>query len=122
MARKKNVLDSDANRFKSVNYDRNLRNIRAKGEINPPGMDQDNSKAIQTLDAWAVISLDFIRGIEDSPNLQNAHIAWQKDLDERIRKKMEYDQNCRAVQKVKVLKRNKTLTNHLREKTGRTKL
>lgn len=96
MARKKSVHDADANRFKSVNYDRNLRNIKAKGEINPPGMDEDNSKAVQTLDAWAVIALDFIRGIEDSRNLLHAHIAWQKDLDERIRKKLEYDQKCKA--------------------------
>lgn len=136
MARKKSVHDAEANRFKSVNYDRNLRNIKAKGEINPPGMDEDNSKAVQTLDAWAVIALDFIRGIEDSRNLRNAHIVWQKDLDERIRKKMEYDQNYKACNGGK-----STITQqpfcksaptsptsavqsqhhpHLREKTGRT--
>lgn len=134
MARKKSVHDADANRFKSVNYDRNLREIRAKGEINPPGMDEDSSKAVQTLDAWAVISLDFIRGIEDSPNLQNAHIAWQKDLDERIRKKLEYDQKCRAASSGKsiIAQQNACKSaptsptnavqqhHHLREKTGRT--
>lgn len=139
MARKKSVHDADANRFKSVNYDRNLRNIKAKGEIKPPGMDEDNSKAVQTLDAWAVIALDFIRGIENSRNLLHAHIAWQKDLDERIRKKLEYDQKCKASNDAKS---TTTITHqpfcksaptsptsagqssqhhpHLREKTGRT--
>ncbi|XP_023168232.1 uncharacterized protein LOC111597647 [Drosophila hydei] len=91
MARKKNLHDGDENRFKSVNYDRNLRNIKAKGEINPPGLDEGNNKAVQTLDAWAQVALDYIRGNENSINLHNAHIAWQKDLDERIRKKNEWD-------------------------------
>ncbi|TDG39106.1 hypothetical protein AWZ03_014472, partial [Drosophila navojoa] len=91
MARKKSLHDGDANRFKSVNYDRNLRNIKAKGEVNPPGMDEGNNKAAQTLDAWAQVALDYIRGNENSINLQNAHKAWQKDLDERIRKKNEWD-------------------------------
>lgn len=91
MARKKSLHDGDASRFKSVNYDRNLRNIKAKGEINPPGMDEGNNKAVQTLDAWAQVALDYIRGNENSVNLQNAHIAWQKDLDERIRNKNEWD-------------------------------
>ncbi|ACY70540.1 hypothetical protein DVIR88_6g0077 [Drosophila virilis] len=93
MARKKSIQDGDASRFKSVNYDRNLRNIKAKGEINPPGMDEGNTKAVQTLDAWALVALDFIRGNENSKNLQNAHIAWQKDLDERIRKQMEWEKS-----------------------------
>ncbi|XP_032597948.2 uncharacterized protein LOC6570327 [Drosophila grimshawi] len=93
MARKKSVHDGDASRFKSVNYDRNLRNIKAKGEINPPGMDEDNHKAVQTLDAWALVALDFIRGNENPRNLQNAHIAWQKELDERIRKRNEWEMN-----------------------------
>ncbi|KAH8376038.1 hypothetical protein KR093_010537 [Drosophila rubida] len=94
MARKKSVHDADGNRFKSVNYDRNLRNIRAKGEINPPGMDEDNNKAIQTLDAWALIALDFIHGNENSKHLINSHVAWAKDLNLRIRKKLEYDRIC----------------------------
>ncbi|XP_064537669.1 uncharacterized protein RhoGAP102A isoform X2 [Drosophila montana] len=93
MARKKSIQDGDASRFKSVNYDRNLRNIKAKGEINPPGMDEGNNKAVQTLDAWALVALDFIRGNENSKNLHNAHIAWQKDLDERIRKKMDWEKS-----------------------------
>lgn len=96
MARKKSVHDDNANRFKRVNYDRNLRNIRAKGEINPPGMDEDNDKAVQTLDAWALITLDFIRGNENSGVLEMAHKEWQKALDERIRKKLEYEQKLLA--------------------------
>ncbi|KAH8398912.1 hypothetical protein KR222_011201 [Zaprionus bogoriensis] len=96
MARKKSSQDAYANRFKSVNYDRNLKNIKAKGEINPPGIDEDNNKAVQTLNAWAVIALDYIRGNEASQHLKLAHIAWQKELDERTLRKLEYDQNCRA--------------------------
>ncbi|XP_018789223.1 PREDICTED: uncharacterized protein LOC108969128 isoform X2 [Bactrocera latifrons] len=92
MARKKSVNDGNSNRFKRVNYDRNLRNIKVKGEINPPGMDEDNSKAVQTLDAWPVICLDFIRGKETYSILEAAHAEWQRSLDERIQKKMEYGQ------------------------------
>ncbi|XP_034490507.1 rho-type GTPase-activating protein 2 [Drosophila innubila] len=128
MARKKSVHDADANRFKSVNYDRNLRNIKAKGEINPPGMDEGNNKAVQTLDAWALVALDFIRGNMNSKNLQNAHIAWQKDLDERIRKKLEYDLKFNSSNsKTKSIcisaptSPTNTIQNHsLKEKTGRT--
>lgn len=95
MARKKSVHDDQANRFKRVNYDRNLRNIRAKGEINPPGMDEGNTKAIQTLDAWPVITLDFIRGNECSAVLAEAHAEWRKSLDERIQKKFDYEEKLR---------------------------
>lgn len=91
MARKKSVHDDNINRFKRVNYDRNLRNIQAKGEINPPGMDEDNNKAVQTLDAWALITLDFIRGNENSGILEIAHNDWKKALEERIQRKLEYE-------------------------------
>lgn len=84
MARKKSVHDTDAtNKFRSINYDITLRNIKAKGEINPPGMNDGLNKAIQTLDAWPLIALDFIRGNESSINLKNAHIQWGKLEDER---------------------------------------
>ncbi|KNC20685.1 hypothetical protein FF38_07036 [Lucilia cuprina] len=96
MARKKSIHDENANRFKRVNYDRNLRNIQAKGEINPPGMDEDNNKAVQTLDAWALITLDFIRGNENSGVLETAHNDWQKALDERVQRKLEYEQKINA--------------------------
>lgn len=93
MARKKSVQESPANQFKCINYDRNLRNIQAKGEINPPGMDEDNNKAIQTLDAWAVIMLDGIHGHECSETLEAAHREWQELLNERLQRKLQYEQN-----------------------------
>ncbi|XP_017126199.1 uncharacterized protein LOC108145327 isoform X2 [Drosophila elegans] len=93
MARKKSVQDSESNRFKSINYDKNLRNIKAKGEINPPGMSEGLNKAVQTLDAWPLIALDFIKGIECSKNLENAHLEWMKSEDERIQKKLEWEKS-----------------------------
>uniref|UniRef100_A0A1B0C0Q9 Rho-GAP domain-containing protein n=1 Tax=Glossina palpalis gambiensis TaxID=67801 RepID=A0A1B0C0Q9_9MUSC len=93
MARKKSVQESPANQFKCINYDRNLRNIQAKGEINPPGMDEANNKAIQTLDAWAVIMLDGIHGHESSETLEAAHREWQELLNERLQRKLQYEQN-----------------------------
>ncbi|KAH8256341.1 hypothetical protein KR032_001294 [Drosophila birchii] len=91
MARKKSVHDTDsANKFRSINYDTTLRNIKAKGEINPPGMNDGLNKATQTLDAWPVIALDFIRGNDSSINLQNAHIQWTKSEDERRMKALEW--------------------------------
>ncbi|XP_029167566.1 uncharacterized protein LOC114938015 [Nylanderia fulva] len=53
MARKKSMDADKADRFKRVNYDRNLRNIKAKGEITKPGDDDGNSKGCQTEDNWA---------------------------------------------------------------------
>ena len=52
MARKKSMDADKADRFKRVNYDRNLRNIKAKGEITKPGDDDGNSKGCQTHDNW----------------------------------------------------------------------
>lgn len=58
MARKKNGNgiatgdDAAATRFKSVNYDKNLRNIRSKGEITLPGDDDGLSKGSQTDRGW----------------------------------------------------------------------
>ncbi|XP_070074218.1 uncharacterized protein RhoGAP102A isoform X3 [Drosophila takahashii] len=93
MARKKSVQDSESNRFKSINYDKNLRNIKAKGEINPPGLNDGLNKAVQTLDAWPLIALDFIRGNESSINLQNAHLEWIRSEDERRLKQLEWKRN-----------------------------
>ncbi|XP_012234296.1 uncharacterized protein [Linepithema humile] len=53
MARKKSMDADKTDRFKRVNYDRNLRNIKAKGEITKPGDDDGNSKGCQTEDNWA---------------------------------------------------------------------
>lgn len=55
MARKKPPKD-DVNRFKRINYDRNLRNIKAKGEITKIGDDDGNCKGCQTDDDWIVRS------------------------------------------------------------------
>lgn len=52
MARKKPKDNDAANRFKRVNYDRNLRNIKAKGEITKPGDDDGNMKGCQTESNW----------------------------------------------------------------------
>lgn len=53
MARKKSMDADKVDRFKRVNYDRNLRNIKAKGEITKPGDDDGNNKGCQTEDNWA---------------------------------------------------------------------
>lgn len=52
MARKKSMDADKADRFKRVNYDRNLRNIKAKGEITKPGDDDGNNKGSQTNENW----------------------------------------------------------------------
>lgn len=52
MARKKPKDNDAANKFKRVNYDRNLRNIKAKGEITKPGDDEDLMKGCQTDSDW----------------------------------------------------------------------
>lgn len=54
MARKKSMDVDKIDRFKRVNYDRNLRNIKAKGEITKPGDDDGNNKGCQTEDNWIV--------------------------------------------------------------------
>lgn len=51
MARKKSIDSDKFERFNRVNYDRNLTNIRNKGEISKPG-DDGNSKGCQTNDNW----------------------------------------------------------------------
>jgi hypothetical protein len=52
MMARKTKKDDDANRFKRVNYDRNLRNIKAKGEITKPGDDDGLMKGCQTESGW----------------------------------------------------------------------
>lgn len=52
MMARKTKKDDDANRFKRVNYDRNLRNIKAKGEITKPGDDDGLMKGCQTDSGW----------------------------------------------------------------------
>lgn len=55
MARKKPPKE-DPNRFKRINYDRNLRNIKAKGEITKIGDDDGDMKGCQTEDDWIIRS------------------------------------------------------------------
>ncbi|XP_034171961.2 rho GTPase activating protein at 102A [Osmia lignaria lignaria] len=54
MARKKSMDADKVDRFKRVNYDRNLRNIKAKGETTKVSDDEGNNKGCQTDDNWAV--------------------------------------------------------------------
>lgn len=53
MARKKPAKD-DANRFRRINYDSSLRNIKAKGETTKIGDDDGNCKGCQTDYDWIV--------------------------------------------------------------------
>ncbi|KAG5885856.1 hypothetical protein JTB14_035876 [Gonioctena quinquepunctata] len=59
MARKKSVDVDKVDRFKRVNYDRNLRNIKAKGETTKPGDDDGLNKGCQTNDDWIMIYRDL---------------------------------------------------------------
>ncbi|XP_017768405.1 PREDICTED: uncharacterized protein LOC108556706 [Nicrophorus vespilloides] len=59
MARKKSADSDKVDRFKRVNYDRNLRNIKAKGEITKPGDDDGLNKGCQTNDEWILTYRDL---------------------------------------------------------------
>ncbi|XP_018580039.1 uncharacterized protein LOC108917763 isoform X2 [Anoplophora glabripennis] len=59
MARKKSVDTDKVDRFKRVNYDRNLRNIKAKGETTKPGDDDGLNKGCQTNDDWILTYRDL---------------------------------------------------------------
>lgn len=52
MARKKSLDADKVDRFKRVNYDRNLRNIKPKGEITMPGDDDGLHKGCQPDESW----------------------------------------------------------------------
>ncbi|XP_051176050.1 uncharacterized protein LOC127291164 isoform X2 [Leptopilina boulardi] len=60
MARKKSVDVTKTDRFKRINYDRNLRNIKAKGEIGMPSDDDENNKGCQTEENWITSFRDLI--------------------------------------------------------------
>lgn len=64
MARKKPKAD-DVNRFKRINYDQNLRNIKAKGETTKIGDDDGTSKGCQTDSDWILKS--FAELSKDAP-------------------------------------------------------
>lgn len=62
MARKKPTNENDANRFKRINYDTNLRNITPKAEIpKPDELDIGNTKHTQTNDDWCEIVIKNIK-------------------------------------------------------------
>lgn len=64
MARKKPSSDSEANRFKRINYDTNLRNITSKAEIPKPDdltFEDGTTKCTQTNDDWCEIVIQQIR-------------------------------------------------------------
>lgn len=64
MARKKPSNDNDANRFKRINYDTNLRNITSKAEIPKPDdlvFSDGNTKGTQTNDDWCEIVIQQIK-------------------------------------------------------------
>lgn len=63
MARKKPANDNDANRFKRINYDTNLRNIVPKAEIpKPDDLQLDgNNKSTQTNDNWCEVVISEIK-------------------------------------------------------------
>jgi hypothetical protein len=73
MARKKPKDNDAANRFKRVNYDRNLRNIKAKGEITKPGDDDGLMKGCQTDRDW----LEVLFGNPDELNRLNTSPIFQ---------------------------------------------
>lgn len=72
MARKKNTNENDANRFKRINYDTNLRNITSKAEIPKPDelIFDDTTKWTQTNDNWCELVIKEIKmhmGGKDAP-------------------------------------------------------
>ncbi|KOC60440.1 Rho GTPase-activating protein 6 [Habropoda laboriosa] len=72
MARKKSMDADKVDRFKRVNYDRNLRNIKAKGEITKLSDDDGNNKGCQTDDNWAVNYREMSSTENPSENLSDA--------------------------------------------------
>ncbi|KAG8311070.1 Rho GTPase-activating protein 6 [Homalodisca vitripennis] len=65
MARKKSIDSDKVDRFKRVNYDKNIRNIKPKGEITKIGDDDGLDKGIQTDESW-IAALKELK-LEDKP-------------------------------------------------------
>lgn len=61
MARKKPANDNNANQFKRINYDTNLRNITSKAEIPKPEELFGNTKYTQTNDNWCEVVIREIK-------------------------------------------------------------
>ncbi|XP_076394543.1 rho GTPase activating protein at 102A [Megachile rotundata] len=72
MARKKSMDADKVDRFKRVNYDRNLRNIKAKGETTKLSDDEGNNKGCQTDDNWVVNYREMSSAENPSENLSDA--------------------------------------------------
>lgn len=87
MARKKPTNDNDANRFKRINYDTNLRNIVPKAEIpKPDELDIGNTKSIQTNDDWSEIVINEIKmqmSANDNKHLPLSDCTEDYQLDQR---------------------------------------
>lgn len=70
MARKKSVDTDKADRFKMINYDKNLRNIKPKGGAPMPGDDDGLHKGCQTDESWVnalrVLHIDDSWVVKDS--------------------------------------------------------
>ncbi|XP_039274881.1 uncharacterized protein LOC111048220, partial [Nilaparvata lugens] len=69
MARKKSMDSDKADRFKRINYDQTLRDIKAKPE-DPISKDEDQDKGVQTDLSWvsAIKSLKLVYVEEDAPS------------------------------------------------------
>ncbi|XP_076675736.1 rho GTPase activating protein at 102A isoform X2 [Andrena cerasifolii] len=72
MARKKSMDADKVDRFKRVNYDRNLRNIKAKGETTKLSDDDGNNKGCQTDDNWVFNYREISSAENPSENLSDA--------------------------------------------------
>lgn len=69
MARKKSSDAEKADRFKRINYDKNLRNIKAKNVVDSPSEDDDTNKGCQTEEPWTVSYRDYrAREVVSSPS------------------------------------------------------
>lgn len=69
MARKKSSDADKADRFKRINYDKNLRNIKAKNVVDAPSEDTDTSKGTQTEEQWTSSYRDYrARELLSSPS------------------------------------------------------
>lgn len=73
MARKKSVDGDKADRFKRINYDKNLRNIKPKGEISKPGDDDGLSKGCQTEGDWLDTMVEVVT-VDKSPGSFFSHL------------------------------------------------
>lgn len=85
MARKKSVDTDKAEGFKRVNYDRNLRNIKAKGEITKPGDDDGLNKGCQTNTDW-ILSYRDLKFLEyyDASDVESRFSSARSSIDTGI--------------------------------------